>query len=123
MLCGACVLPSGMPAALADMAGLTGAGLEGHYAEDDLEDDEEFFPEDEVDPDNMTYEVRLRELYVVCASSAATPTVAEHNRSKVRCAPARHLIAVMCVCEAASYLMCCQSLVSRGSRAPVHNAA
>ena len=33
------------------------AGAEGLYADDEL-DDEEYYPEDEVDPDNMTYEVR-----------------------------------------------------------------
>ena len=33
-----------------------GAGPDGAYGEDDL-DDEEYYPEDEVDPDNMTYEV------------------------------------------------------------------
>jgi len=52
------------------------AGAEGIYAEDEL-DDEEYYPEDEVDPDNMTYEVctRLAGSHVAHSSTLAQQTV------------------------------------------------
>ena len=52
------------------------AGPGGAYDEDDL-DDEEYYPEDEVDPDNMTYEVRRNRRWL-------SPLLAPCQRQSIR---------------------------------------
>ena len=63
----ACCLPSRTPKLC--------VGPDGVYEDDDL-DDEEYYPEDEVDPDNMTYEVRRDRWWLLYTypASVTSPT-------------------------------------------------